>query len=42
MAAFKLAGEYGFDYIETDIQVTKDKKLVLFHDNTLKRMYGLA
>ncbi|MDD6711327.1 MAG: glycerophosphodiester phosphodiesterase family protein [Sharpea porci] len=42
MAAFKLAGDYGFDYIETDIQVTKDKKLVLFHDNTLKRMYGLA
>ncbi len=39
--AFKLALEKKFDYVETDLQVTKDKQLVIMHDKTLKRMMGL-
>ena len=37
MAAFKNAVEHGFD-IELDIRCTKDKKIVVFHDSTLKRL----
>ena len=37
--AFKLAAEHGFG-IETDVQMTKDGVLVVFHDDTLKRMTG--
>lgn len=40
MSAFKMAvdSEYG---IELDVQLTKDGKLVVFHDATLKRMCGV-
>ena len=37
--AFKKASEMGFA-IETDVQMTKDGILVVFHDDTLKRMTG--
>ena len=37
--AFKLASEKGFG-IETDVQMTRDGVLVVFHDDTLKRMTG--
>lgn len=38
--AFKLAAEHGYG-IELDVQLTKDHKLVVFHDATLKRMCGI-
>lgn len=37
MAAFELAVELGVDEVETDVQFTKDGKLLLFHDSTLNR-----
>ena len=38
MEAFENAINMGFKIIETDIQITKDKKLVVFHDLTLDRL----
>lgn len=40
LAAFKKAVEAGYG-IELDVQLSKDKKLVVFHDATLKRMCGV-
>jgi len=40
MAAFKKAIELGATGIETDVQLTKDGKLVLIHDESLKRTAG--
>ncbi len=40
MPAFDRAIELGIA-IETDIHVTRDNKVVVFHDNTLKRMCGI-
>ena len=40
LPAFKKAAEHGFA-IETDVQMTKDGILVVFHDDTLKRMTGV-
>ena len=37
--AFKRAVEHGFG-CELDVQLTKDEKLVVFHDDDLKRMCG--
>ena len=37
MPAFITAIEQGYDAIETDIMVTKDKKLVIIHDKTINR-----
>lgn len=39
--AFKLAAKGGFVSIETDVRRTKDNKLVLMHDDSLKRMCGV-
>ena len=39
LAAFRLAVEAGYR-IEMDVQLTKDKIPVVFHDETLKRMCG--
>uniref|UniRef100_UPI004055C60D glycerophosphodiester phosphodiesterase family protein n=1 Tax=Agathobacter sp. TaxID=2021311 RepID=UPI004055C60D len=39
LAAFKKAVDAGYG-IELDVQLSKDKKLVVFHDATLKRMCG--
>jgi len=36
-AGFVLAAEQGFDWIEFDIQLTKDNAIVIFHDDTLER-----
>ena len=36
-AAYDLALEHGADYIEQDVQMTKDSVLVVFHDETLGR-----
>ncbi len=40
LPSFKYAMELGADWIETDVQVTKDGKLVLFHDGDLQRITG--
>lgn len=40
MAAFKLAVENGFG-IELDVHLTKDGKLAVIHDNSLKRTCGV-
>ena len=40
LPAFRLAVENGYG-IELDVQLTKDKKVVVFHDNTLKRVCGI-
>ncbi len=37
MAAYKAAYEHGADVIEIDILTTKDKQLVVMHDDTLNR-----
>lgn len=37
LAAFKLAQAYGSDYIEFDVQMTKDGELVAIHDVTVER-----
>ena len=39
MAAFRKAVDAGFG-MELDVQITKDGKLVIFHDDTLTRMTG--
>ena len=36
-AAFDLAIEMGADAIETDVQLTRDRHLVLFHDSNIER-----
>ena len=37
LPAFWLAFDMGADFIEYDVQVTKDKQLVILHDQTLER-----
>ena len=39
MAAFRKAVEHGYG-IEFDIRMTRDRKIVVFHDDSLKRMCG--
>ncbi len=41
MEAFRMGLSYGANGIETDVQMTADGVLVLFHDNTLKRTMGI-
>jgi len=38
--SFSKAIENGVDFIEFDIHITKDQKLVINHDNTLQRTYN--
>lgn len=40
ITAFRLAREAGYG-VELDVQMTKDGKLVVFHDGNLKRMCGV-
>jgi glycerophosphoryl diester phosphodiesterase len=35
--AFRLAAEQGSDFIEFDLQLTKDRQIVCLHDNSLER-----
>ncbi len=37
LPAFKIALELGFDYIETDPQLTEDGVVVLMHDDSINR-----
>ena len=41
MSAFKGAYSLGADWIELDVQQTKDKKIVVSHDTNLKRITGV-
>ncbi len=40
-SAFKEAKELGADWIELDVQQTKDKKLIIMHDANLLRVAGI-
>ncbi|MUV06815.1 glycerophosphodiester phosphodiesterase [Planococcaceae bacterium Storch 2/2-2] len=40
IASLEAAAEAGADYVEMDIQETKDGKLVVYHDKTLRRLAG--
>ncbi len=40
LAAFQKALEFNVDEIETDVRLTKDGRLALVHDRTLKRLTG--
>lgn len=37
LASFKNAAHLGLNWVEFDVQLTKDKELVIFHDDTLER-----
>ncbi len=41
LASFKRAILDGADGVELDVRVTKDHRLVVSHDNSLKRVYGV-
>ena len=41
LEAFEKSINLGYQYIETDVQHTKDNKLVIFHDADLKRICNL-
>ena len=41
-AAFQLAAEHGAQEIETDARCTRDGRVALFHDKTLRRKLGRA
>ncbi len=40
LAAFKMAYENGADGIELDVQLSKDEKIIVFHDKSLSRITG--
>ncbi len=39
-AAFQAAVDIGFSCLETDLRITRDKRIVLIHDQTLARLSG--
>ena len=39
--AFSESRDMGFSALETDVQFTKDHKLIVFHDNNTKRLLGI-
>ncbi len=41
LRSFRLALNYEVDMIETDVRLTKDNNLILFHDSDLKRLYNI-
>ena len=41
MSAFRGAGELGADWIELDVQQTKDGEIIVIHDTNFKRTTGL-
>ncbi|MHA2043037.1 MAG: glycerophosphodiester phosphodiesterase [Candidatus Thorarchaeota archaeon] len=42
MRALKAALEVGVDFLESDIRLTRDNELVLFHDEDLRRTTGVS
>ena len=41
LEAFQYSSDLGFVFMETDVQLTSDGKVVIFHDSDLKRVAGL-
>ncbi|MCA9661667.1 MAG: hypothetical protein KC486_25235 [Myxococcales bacterium] len=41
LAGFRRARELGIDGVELDVQLTKDGKVVVFHDDTTERLTGV-
>lgn len=41
LVAFKAAADIGYRYLETDVQLTSDGRLVAFHDSNLLRTCGV-
>ena len=41
MESFNQGVKYGFKAVETDISLTKDQQLVIFHDKSCKRLLGI-
>lgn len=41
LAAFRTAADLGFNWIETDCMLTRDGRVILHHDYTLKRVTGV-
>jgi glycerophosphoryl diester phosphodiesterase len=42
LAAIRKAAELGADMVEVDVRLTADRVPVIFHDDSLKRLYGAA
>lgn len=42
LAAYELALKYGADFVEPDLQLTKDGVLVCMHDTTLERTTNVS
>jgi glycerophosphoryl diester phosphodiesterase len=42
LSAFRLALEHGADGVELDVRLTADRRVVVFHDATLRRLAGRA
>jgi glycerophosphoryl diester phosphodiesterase len=40
--AFEHALACGADYLETDVQATKDRRAIIFHDSNLTRLLGIS
>ena len=41
LEAFQYSSDLGFIFMETDVQTSKDGKIVIFHDDNLERMAGV-
>jgi glycerophosphoryl diester phosphodiesterase len=41
LTAFKKAFEAGADGVELDVRLTRDGKIIVFHDADMKRMFGI-
>ena len=41
LEAFQYSSDLGYVFIETDVQLTSDGKVVIFHDSDLKRIAGI-
>lgn len=41
MSAIEIAANNGADFVEIDVQLTKDNEIILLHDTTFKRTAGL-
>ena len=40
LEAFKYSDSLGVDGLEMDVYLTKDKKMIIFHDHELERIFG--
>lgn len=42
LSSIKVGADSNADFAEIDIQITKDGNIILLHDNTFKRVYGVG